>query len=998
MSRRPSTIVWAATALGMFAWGTGSWAAVIRVDAAATGANDGTSWADAFPELQSALAAAQASDEIWVAAGTYTPDYDPATDTHPGDREATFELIDGIELYGGFLGTADPNGGETERSQRNPDPATNRTVLGGWGTSYHVVRVTNTWAKRVVLDGFMIGGGHTGGEGDDRHGGGLFVANSTLDLANCRIADNRTWNMPKPPRSFAWSAGHGAGIYCRASTLTLTACAIENNRAGGDDGWNWEYRTFGGRGGDGGGMYVTDRSAVTLVDSEISGNRAGYGWGREGGSGGGVFIEDSLIVVRNSALDDNRAGSSLADMDYAGGDGGDGGGLCAVNSVVEISDSSLTGNRAGSGVGGAGFVTHSSRGGIGGGICARGAPPVSITNTIISSNEAGWPGGSGGGLWFRGNALTMTHCTIVGNHTGFGHYNSEDDSTGGGSGGGLHLNSLHSAGDLTIESCTIADNRTGDGARGASGGPGGGIYFVSGSSSASRATIVNCRITGNETGAGGPGPIGTPVGYADWVAEGGSGGGVALFGKSSGSLFLINCVITGNRTGAGGELNRSIAEVTGGPGGRGGGVLASYGGTIVNCLIANNTTGRGGDSVSDDAGPGGGGGHGGGLYSRSRETDPGSPTVINCTIVDNTAGPGGESLDGATAEHGLAGGVFVETASTLVNSILWGNTAGGEPDESAQIHLKEAIPDITYCDVQGWSGGLGGVGNFGLDPRFADPAYRLGTYSPCVNVGDDAALPADVTTDLDGGPRVFGAAVDLGAHEWTRPPDCNGNGLDDACDLDCDEGGGVCDLAGCGASDDCDANGILDECEQDGDADADGVRDVCDNCSNTPNADQADSDADGLGDACDNCPNTPDDDQADADGDGIGDACEPDSDDDGVIDDHDNCPSRPDPTQADGDDDGVGDVCDDCPNSPPGRPVDGGGCALVPGDFDRDRDVDLEDFGRLQACLSGFGVPIRPGCEPANLNHDRSVAELDMDIFLRCLSGPGIPADPFCAE
>ena len=29
----------------------------------------------------------------------------------------------------------------------------------------------------------------------------------------------------------------------------------------------------------------------------------------------------------------------------------------------------------------------------------------------------------------------------------------------------------------------------------------------------------------------------------------------------------------------------------------------------------------------------------------------------------------------------------------------------------------------------------------------------------------------------------------------------------------------------------------------------------------------------------------------------------------------------------------------------------------IPGDFDGDRDVDLEDFGRFQACLSGYLVP-----------------------------------------
>jgi len=83
------------------------------------------------------------------------------------------------------------------------------------------------------------------------------------------------------------------------------------------------------------------------------------------------------------------------------------------------------------------------------------------------------------------------------------------------------------------------------------------------------------------------------------------------------------------------------------------------------------------------------------------------------------------------------------------------------------------------------------------------------------------------------------------------------------------------------------------------DADADGICDDDDNCSATPNADQADEDGDGVGDACDVCPMTADPAQADEDGDGVGDAC-------------DVCPMTADPAQADEDGDGVGDVCDVC--------------------------------------------------------------------------------------
>ena len=97
---------------------------------------------------------------------------------------------------------------------------------------------------------------------------------------------------------------------------------------------------------------------------------------------------------------------------------------------------------------------------------------------------------------------------------------------------------------------------------------------------------------------------------------------------------------------------------------------------------------------------------------------------------------------------------------------------------------------------------------------------------------------------------------------------------------------------------------------------------------------------------------------------------------------------------ADGtDNDGDGDTdCDDsdCFNHP--------ACTLR-ADFDGDGDVDQEDFGHLQACLTGSILdPVSPGCEDADLNDDSQVDQDDFGIFQGCLSGADNPADPSCGE
>jgi hypothetical protein len=125
-----------------------AWAVDIYVDQNADGQfHNGTSWTNAYTDLQSALATANNEDTIYVAQGTYKPGT---------DRAATFQLINGVTLLGGY-----PTGGGTR------DPKTNVTTLSGdIGTprdssdnSYHVVTGSGT-NSTARLDGFTVSSGN----------------------------------------------------------------------------------------------------------------------------------------------------------------------------------------------------------------------------------------------------------------------------------------------------------------------------------------------------------------------------------------------------------------------------------------------------------------------------------------------------------------------------------------------------------------------------------------------------------------------------------------------------------------------------------------------------------------------------------------------------------------------------------------------------------------------------------------------------------------------
>ena len=120
-SRGLTTIGLAAALCG---WTLPASAATWFVDADAVG-GDGTTWATAFSDLESALAVAVDGDDVWVAEGVYTPsepfDLDASGEVDP--REVTFRVPSGVAVYGGFDGS--------EGTLMERDWLVNVTVLSG---------------------------------------------------------------------------------------------------------------------------------------------------------------------------------------------------------------------------------------------------------------------------------------------------------------------------------------------------------------------------------------------------------------------------------------------------------------------------------------------------------------------------------------------------------------------------------------------------------------------------------------------------------------------------------------------------------------------------------------------------------------------------------------------------------------------------------------------------------------------------------------------------
>ncbi len=264
---------------------------IIYVDRTATGSNNGTSWENAFTNLQAALSAAVAGEEIWVAEGVYKPG---------SQRTDSFALKSGVALYGGFAG------GETSRAIRNGS----HTVLSGdidnddivdengitarfedikGNNSYHVI-TADCIANTSILDKFTITAGQANVYGFS-DGGGVHMINSSptfreLDFSGnlASINGGAIYNQQVTPlpseRNF-----HGGSSQSGSASNDCNNDSAEFQSLG----FFWNTATFGG-------AIFNDASSPTIEQGEFQANIAYSGGAIYNAAGSSPYILRSRIL------------------------------------------------------------------------------------------------------------------------------------------------------------------------------------------------------------------------------------------------------------------------------------------------------------------------------------------------------------------------------------------------------------------------------------------------------------------------------------------------------------------------------------------------------------------------------------------------------------------------------------------------------------------------------------------------------------------------------
>ncbi|MDD3877384.1 MAG: T9SS type A sorting domain-containing protein [Bacteroidales bacterium] len=601
-------------------------AAIIYVNHSATGMNNGTSWANAYTDLETAMLFAMSGDEIWVAKGTYFTSLS-------NDRNSSFVLNNGVKLYGNFLGN------ETNINQRVdliPDASgsnrTNETILSGdigvlndsTDNAGHVMYIVGNTLP-IIIDGVKVTGGNailTVGKGK---GGGIYIENAGSVFLNNIIVSHNTGS--------AGLDGKGSGIYIEnATSFSINNSSIVNN---------------------------------FLIDDPLVSGNAIY-------LGGGIYINCPQNQISNCFVENNKIQSNRSSSE--------GGGLYIINNLnLGIFNTSIINNSVIS------TGTSSIKYLKGGGIACSGnvASIIDLNSVDISLNSITTSRGEarGAGSYLSSDTLKITSCivnqnSINSNYTvtayntqGCGMYATVEDKTSISetefnnnsiyarttSGGGLYIISS-STDTASIQNCQFSNNSLNslsfyDGTL-----SGGGLFL------GLKVKLVNCQIKNNNVIISATATSAYSSGTANAY-----GGGI----YTSNFTELLNCNIDSNYLESG--LDYNVENYMTFPNmtcrAFGGGLYASSKIKLTLSTINNNSAISSISSYYSWSQYFKGYSYGGGIYNEFTTTGQKS-LISNCSISNNIL----DSYSSLAYSETKGGGIYSRNMDIINNEIINNDT------------------------------------------------------------------------------------------------------------------------------------------------------------------------------------------------------------------------------------------------------------------------------------------------------------------------------------
>ena len=470
-------------------------AKVYYVNVKASGSNNGTSWSNAYQDLQKAIDQVPAGSELWIAAGIY----------HPVAKTKPYAIKKSLHLYGGFAG------GESRMEDR--DWTRNITRLSGdlqsddiesyqdhrADNAYHILDISLSGGT-VYLDGIYVtnGTGNPSGNSTNLYGiGGGILLSGDLELTHCYFLYNAanyggavlllkgSLTMEDCLFQNNYSAYAGGAIYQpnNHTTLSANACTFRANSSG-DTGGAFSANLANtsslkeclfeeNSAARGGAVEVTFGARVTCTNSQFRGNNASYLGGvlfvngskstftavncdfeentqccQENGVGGGVGV-----VAYEALLKFDRCHFNYNSTEKRGGC------LLIVDADMAADRSDFTENTAGSG--GALYLAREEIN-----------TSLYLTDCDLLRNEAAYYGGAiyneSGSVYALGGFMSSNHANEYGGAiSSYGSYNSlelsgirfqQNQSTY--AGGAIDLEADSEA---FIEDCSFEKNRSGQG-------------------------------------------------------------------------------------------------------------------------------------------------------------------------------------------------------------------------------------------------------------------------------------------------------------------------------------------------------------------------------------------------------------------------------------------------------------------------------------------------------------------------------------------------------